>query len=334
LHKEEIVMRKQLWAAAALIALALQPVGAQVRTPTVTSFNLEILQAQPCERSTPLTPAFVALPSGVLSTANRIVGGLDAMAAMGTTPACRFVGAVLCLDPGADGSFRSFTGGGPAGTDTVLQGIKLIKTVPRLDKCPDLWPGNTFVQTGNTGIRTFFPLKYTPCDTVFTLEVEFASENRTIPKQVVDVRVNRFNFRVTVRPETLAWVVEALHCAPLGVCEVPCITDESVFQTLLTQAGAIASAAGSTEPARLRALNDALDNFEATVIRNCLFQQEVFQVDEKGALLPCAIFAGRLPGNRTVADFGFGIVDTIENPCCCKLISDIVCLKNNLIGKP
>jgi hypothetical protein len=25
-------------------------------------------------------------------------------------------------------------------------------------------------------------------------------------------------------------------------------------------------------------------------------------------------------------------VDTVENPCCCKLIADIRCLKNSLIG--
>jgi hypothetical protein len=300
--------------------------------PTVRNIDFEVLQAMPCsfKRTPPPAPQ---VPSGITWT-GCCIAGAPAGGIEHTTLACRFVGGVLALDPGADGSFRSFTVGGPEGTDPVLQGIKLIKVVPRQDKCPDLWPGQTFVQTGITGIRTFFPLKYTPCDTVFTLEVEFASMTRTVPRRVQEVRVNRFNFRVTVRPETLAWVVEALHCAPLGVCEVPCITDEDVFRTLLTQAGAIATAAGSNEPARLRALNEALDNFEATVIRNCLFQQQVFQTNEQGQLLPCAIFAGRLPGNRTVGEFGFGIVDTIENPCCCKLIADIVCLKNQLIGKP
>src|SRR5262249_50446621 len=152
---------------------------------------------------------------------------------------------------------------------------------------------------------------------------------RTVPRVVKDVRVNRFNFKVVVRPETLEWVVDALHCEPLGVCEVPCISDEGLFQTLLTQARAVAAAGTDAQKP-----NTALDTFEATVVKNCTFQREVFQVDDKGNLLPCALFAGQLPSNNTVADLGFGIVDTIENPCCCKLIADVVCLKKQLIGVP
>jgi hypothetical protein len=194
-------------------------------------------------------------------------------------------------------------------------------------KCPDTFPGGTFVQTGNTGIRTFFPLKFTPCDTVFTLEVEFGSVDSSVPRNIVDVRVNRFNYKVVVRPETLSWVVEALHCEPLGVCEVPCITDEDLFQTLVTQANAVASAVGD-----LQALNNALDTFEATVVRNCAFRFQMFDGDERGKLLPCAIFGERLPSNSTVGEFGFGLVDTLENPCCCKLIDDVAALKRDLIG--
>jgi hypothetical protein len=329
-------MRKQLWAVAALILLALQPARAQSKSPTITTFNFNILQAQPCNPNRADLVGFVPLPSGILNTDFCVVGGATAMAAIGTKPACRFVGSVLCLDAGPNGDFASFTGGGPAGTTPVVQGVKLIKTVPLVAKCPDTFPGATFIQTGNTGIRTFFPLKFTPCDTVFTLEIEFACvtpPDRAIP---VDVRVNRFNFKVVVRPDTLEWVVDALHCEPLGVCEVPCISDEGLFQTLLTQARAIATAASNaaSDQTKVPALNTALDTFEATVVKNCTFQQQVFQVDDKGNLLPCAIFAGTLPSNNTIADFGFGIVDTLENPCCCKLITDVFCLKGQLIGKP
>jgi hypothetical protein len=322
-----MIMRKQLWAVAALMLLALQPARAQSKSPTVTTFNFKILQTQPCNPARADQVGFVPLPSGILNTDRCVVGGTDTMSSMGTKPACRFVGGVLCLDPGANGDFASFTGGGPAGTVVAIQGIKLIKTVPRVPKCPDLWPGQTFVQTGNTGIRTFFPLKFTPCDTTFTLQIEFGSVDRTVPRNVVDVRVNQFVFTVTVTPDTLAWVVDALHCEPLGVCEVPCITDEALFQTLTNQAGTIASSTGD-----LLKLNNALDTFEATVVANCLFQLRVFSFSDKGQLNPCAIFNGTLPSNSTTGAFGFGIVDTVENPCCCKLIADIRCLKNSLIG--
>jgi hypothetical protein len=321
-----MIMRKQLWAVAALMLLALQPARAQSKSPTVTTFNFKILQAQPCNPQRADQAGFVRLPAGVLNTDFCVVGGTDVMSAMGTKEACRFVGSIFCLDPGPNGDFASFTGGGPAGTDAVIQGIKLIKIVPLVGKCPDTFPGQTFVQTGNTGIRTFFPLKFTPCDTTFTLEIEFGSVDRTVPKNPADVRVNRFVWRVTVTPATLEWVVEALHCEPLGVCEVPCITDEALFQTLLTQSRTVA-AAGTD----IQKLNASLDQFEATVVANCLFQLRVFAFDAKGGLQPCAIFNGQLPSNSTTA-LGFGIVDTVENPCCCKLIDDVTCLKKELIG--
>jgi hypothetical protein len=315
-----MIMRKQLWAVAALALLALQPAHAQV------SLTFKILQAQP------LTVPTAALPADVTSTAFCITGGSDKGVQGGTTQACRFVGSALCLDPGPNGDFASFTGGCPADTDPVVQGIKLIKTVPLIAKCPDLWPGHTFVQTANSGIRTFFPLKFTPCGTTFELRVEIGCVTRVAPRHVTKVQTNSFTFVVSVRPGTLAGVVDALHCEPLGVCEVPCITDEGLYQTLLTQAGNVAAAAG--DASKIRDLNTALDTFEATVVKNCLFTQQVFKINRDGSLDPCAIFNGALPGNSTIGAFGFGIVDTIENPCCCKLITDVVCLKAKLIGKP
>jgi hypothetical protein len=338
LHKEEIVMRKQFWAVLALAVVALRPAFPQAQTPDVRTFNTPILQAQPCAEVVAGQPGFVALPTGIQSTANCIAG--SAAGATGVTgvlakPACRFIGSVLCIDPGADGKFTSFTFGGPADTTPVVQGIKLIKVVPKVDKCPDLWPGKTYVQTFTSGIRTFFPLKFTPCGTTFTLQIEIADVTTTVPKHPLRVRENRFIFQTTVRPETMEWVVEALHCEPLGVCEVPCITDEGLFQTLLTQSKALATSKGAGD---VRALNTALDVMEATIVRNCMFQLTLFRIDPlTGVLDPCALFAGvgGLPGNSTISKLQFGIVDTIENPCCCKLISDIVCLKNQeIFGGP
>jgi hypothetical protein len=325
-------MRKQFWAALALVLLALPPARAQVITPTTptnpttSTFTVDILQAQPCTfKRQPVGPQ---LPAGITWTGCRIAGagGPDITS---TTPACRFVGNVLALDPGADGRFASFTGGGGAAGTRVVQGLKLIKVVPLIPKCPDLWPGQTFIQTGLTGVRTFFPLKFSPCDTTFTLEVEFGIVDPTVPRNISEVRLNRFVFRVTVLPQTLEWIVDALHCQPLGICEVPCITDEALFQTLITQSRAVAAAVGNVQN-----FNNAIDLMESTVVRNCLFQPQLFQLTDAGVLEPCAIFAGRLPSNATIAAFGFGIVDTVENPCCCKLISDLACLKTRTIGKP
>jgi hypothetical protein len=308
-------------------------------------FNIEVLQVGPCEQPFPKAGD---LPPGITTAGFCLQGPLGGTSpvTVSTIPACRFVGNVLCLDPGPLGTFESFQSGCPAGTVPVIQGVKLRKIEPLVAKCPDVFPGVDFTQTGVSGIRTWWPIKFTPCDTIFRLDIEVGcvgpvtkGSNRT---GVVEVHQNRFNFKVTVRPETFRWVIEALHCEPLGVCEVPCITDEAFFARLLIQADEIARLAGlafgpsGTTPRdfqALRDLNDILDRTESLIVKFCFFTLSAFDVNEKdGTLIPCALFNGVLPGNKTIGPFGFGIIDTVENPCCCKLIGDIACIKRNLIG--
>jgi hypothetical protein len=87
-----------------------------------------------------------------------------------------------------------------------------------------------------------------------------------------------------------------------------------------------------------RDLNQALDIMEATFVARAGFFQATWQLERNamGALTrvaPCALFPGGGPwGNFTITDFGWGLVDTLENPCACKLIADLVYLKQRLIG--
>jgi hypothetical protein len=348
-------MRKLLFAAVATTIVALQPTLAQAQrqpgsgkepvgatSPITTTFNTLILQTIPVSATT------AGLPSGVTNTRFCLVGtgtaGGSTGVTSGTFESIRFIGNILCLDPGPEGEFRSFAQNCPAGTVPVIQGVKLIKNEVFVPKCPDVYPGGTFIQTPvSTGIRTWWPLKHTPCDTTFELNVEFACvgpDPRTGVRVVRQVRVNRFIFRVYVDSSTLSWVVHALHNEPLGVCEVPCITDEGLFQLLIDQANAIRTADNLVGNARITALNTAIDRMEATIVARCFFTLAVWQVTPTGGtpggpvtVNPCALFPGGGPwGNFTIQDFTFGIVDTLENPCCCKLIADLYCLKLGLIG--
>jgi hypothetical protein len=340
-------MRKLLLGAATAAIVALQPSVALAQrvpsnfikeptaatNPTTTNFpTVQILQ------TIPVTPSNDGLPSGVTGTARCLVGTPTGVAQGDFTP-IRFVGNVLCIDPGSDGQFKSFVQNCPAGTEPVVQGVKLIKTEPLVPKCPDVYPGGTFVQTpSTTGIRTWWTLKHTSCETTFRLEVEFACvgpDPVTGVRVVRQVRLNVYTFKVVITPDTLSWVVQALHNEPLGVCELPCITDEGLFDLLVRQADAIATEAAAG-PSRILQLNTALDVMEATIVARCLFVLSAWQVSGSGdtlQVIPCALFPGGGPwGNFTIGDFGFGIVDTLENPCCCKLISDIYWLKLALIG--
>jgi len=349
-------MKKQLFAIMALAVMASSafsqvplPGNKRGDLPDVpdiikTERTIQVLQVEPC--AAPANPS-AGLPSGITSTNFCLQGpSKGASITVGPDQACRFVGSVLCLDPGPNGDFASFLTDCPAGTTPVLQGVKLRKVEPLQAKCPDVFPGVDFTQTGNSGIRTWWPIKFTPCDTTFTLDLEIGCVGKstafggTTRTGVVQVRLNRFIFKVTVRPETFRWVIEALHCEPLGLCEVPCITDEAFLARLLSQADIIAAdaaLAATGDQGGLHSLNDDLDRTESLIVKFCFFTLTSFSVDEKtGALIPCVLFdskfPGFIPGNKTIGDFGFGIIDTVENPCCCKLIGDIACLKRNLIG--
>jgi hypothetical protein len=344
-------MRKLLFVAVATTIVALQPTlalaqrqpgsGKESTSPTgprITSFpEVRILQAIPVTATSGGIPATA---TGVRGFARCIVGQAGAQGGVteGTFEHIRFVGNILCLDPGPNGDFLTFAHGCPTGTTPVIQGIKLVKTVPFIPKCPDVYPGATYVQTPmSTGLRTWFPLKHSPCETTFQLEIEFSCvgpDPRSGVRVVREVRVNRFNFRVVITPEVLSWVVHALHNEPLGVCEVPCITDEGLFQLLVDQATTI-NREFQGGASRIRQLNTAFDAMEATIVANCFFTLSVWQVSGTAPNLvvnPCAIFGGTLPGNFTRITNGFGIVDTLENPCCCKLISDLYWLKFFIIG--
>jgi hypothetical protein len=309
---------------------------------------LQVMQWVPATAADAGKGGVVALPSGITNTGfclgGPLAGTTGTVVELTDFPACRFVGGVLCLDPGPNGNFESFLSDCPAGLTPVIQGVKLRKVEPRIPKCPDTYPGVDFTQTGVSGIRTFWALKYTPCDTTFTLDLEIGCVGRDAlgRERVQQVRVNRFIFKVVVRPETFRWVVEALHCQPLGLCEIPCITDEGLFARLLSQADLIRTqglGALAGNQADIRALNETLDRTEQLIVQYCLFTFTAWDVNDKtGAIIPCAIFEakggpGFIPGNRTIEKFGFGIVDTLEHPCCCKLIADIYCLKGDIIGR-
>lgn len=327
-------MRKLLFVAV-MAVLALQPVlgfgdplPAPKHVPDVTPTIINhgpftILQAIPAAADG------TGLPGGAVDTSFCVVKNRPD----GQNPTITFVGNVLCLNPGPNGDFGNWITP-PEGRTVVIQGVKLIKTVPFSPKCPDVYPGMTCIQTPlSTGIRTWWPLKFSPCNTTFKICVEYAlvsapsGGTRGVP---TDVITECWTFQVRIPPEVLSWVLQALHVEPLGVCEVPCITDEGLFSLLLSQADAVRRAARNGD---LVAINNSIDTMEWTLVRYANFLTSVAQVNADGTVIPCTLFPDGCPwGNYTVPDFGWGIVDTLENPCVCKLVTDLFCLKTSLIG--
>src|SRR5262245_40654703 len=157
-------MKKQLFAVMAL-ALVASSAFAQVTLPgnkrgdlpdvpdiIKTERTIQVLQVSPLP---PPAKLGEGIPSGITPTSFCLQGPLagGANITISNVQACRFVGSVLCLDPGPNGNFDSFLSDCPKGTTPVIQGVKLRKVSPKQLKCPDVFPGEDFTQTGNSGIR-------------------------------------------------------------------------------------------------------------------------------------------------------------------------------------
>jgi hypothetical protein len=85
-------------------------------------------------------------------------------------------------------------------------------------------------------------------------------------------------------------------------------------------------------------IGNAIFDFEALIVANCLFVE---------VLVPTLAFPGpaqfgmpnfQPPGNLAQPVLGVGmagIIDTIENPCCCKLLVDLefIAIKQGIIGQ-
>ncbi len=233
-----------------------------------------------------------------------------------------------------------------------VQAFRLIKEVPGSFKCPDVFGLPHFDDKGNlipfrffqfgSGVRTWWVLNFTQPGTKFILEVVSVCRNTDggvgVPGTAV-VHKDTWTWRVTATVETLANLIEVMHGGAVSTLEVPCILGEDMYDALVKARGKLSDAITGGDRT---AVGNAIFDMEALIVANCLFVE---------VLNPLVAFPGadqfgaaniQPPGNlaQTVF-FGqagsavAGIIDTIENPCCCKLLVDLefIAIKNGIIGQ-
>jgi hypothetical protein len=245
----------------------------------------------------------------------------------------------------------------------VVQAYRFFKMVPGSFKCPDVYGvphfatdsnGNpviqfyTYVQFG-TGIRTWWSLNFTQPGTRFLVQVVSAcqyvprdSAGNPIGVQRTRLHMDNWRWRVTADENTLASVIELMHGGAVSTLEIPCILGEDMYDALKKARQRLADAIESTSDSRMNDVSNALFDMEALIVANCLFVE---------VLNPLVVFPGPMqfgapniqpPGNpaQTVIFSGAGsavagIIDTTENPCCCKLLVDLewIAIRQGLIGQ-
>lgn len=232
----------------------------------------------------------------------------------------------------------------PAGfTNCFVQSFRLEKNIPSSRKCPTTYSAQIFVQFGNN-VRTWWPLTYTEPGTTFTLWLTVACQRIAFPNDI-DLHIERWRWLVVVTFESLQAVIDLLHENPIGTSEIPCIAAENMYyalkqsvkklendtfdsngrrQDVTVDNGGAATTLSAAELAKINQQNDIF-NLEALITVFCVVGDcfESTALNPGGAIFPVGTFP---PGNDPVLSFGgalTGIIDTPENPCCCKLLVDV-----------
>jgi hypothetical protein len=242
-----------------------------------------------------------------------------------------------------------------------VQAYWLTKQVPGSFKCPDVYglphffvngDGDTqlqpytYIQYG-TGVRTWWALNFTQPGTIFTLSV--VSVCRSAPSSgglpgPAFVHKDTWTWRVVASPETMAQLIEVMHGGAVSTLEVPCIIGEDMYDALKSAQSNLAGAVASGNTTNI---GNAIFDMEALIVSNCLFVDvldplQAFpgaqQTFADGTVVPGIQPPGNLAQTVKIGANGSaiaGIIDTIENPCCCKLLVDLeyIAIYNGVIGQ-
>jgi hypothetical protein len=259
------------------------------------------------------------------------------------------VAGILCLPTAGDllnprlnvNAFALPAAGDDPSQPCFVQMVRLIKEIPGSIKCPDTFgtpifdvngnptgqPAKTYAQFGATpsGIRTWWALNYTMPGTKFHLELTVVCRKLVNGISAPSIHVDRYTWIVVANADTLPVVINQLHTNTVGTMEIPCIVSEQAFCDFMAAAGLIKQADLSGS---LQDRFTAVQVFEGLIGQYCTF---VDFVD------PTLLFPGTpdpvtgAPTYQPPGDLGnipgsagsVGVIDSLENPCCCKMLVDI-----------
>jgi hypothetical protein len=259
------------------------------------------------------------------------------------------VAGVLCLPTAGDptnprlnvNAFAMLAAGDDPSQPVFVQMARLIKEIPGSIKCPDVYgtpvldvnglptgqPAKRYAQFGATpqGIRTWWSLSYTMPGTKFSLELTVVARKLINGIEAPSIHVDRYSWIVVANADTLPVVINLEHTNTMGTAEIPCIVNEQAYCDLMAASGLIKEAdiSGSQQDRFT-----AVQTFEGLLEQYCTF---VDFVD------PTILFPGPVDTTTGLATYqppsdlgtilggsgSVGIIDSLEHPCCCKLLVDI-----------
>jgi len=288
--------------------------------PVIAHGPYNVVEAYPA-----VAGATEAAPAGAVANNNRFSGASQGAANVEAVPGV-FALAVLAGDR-VRLDVNAFATCPANYTSPLVQSYRLIKQPGASAKCPGTYPSlSPLIQFG-TGIRTWWTLIYTAPDTTFTLEVTVRclGVSGTSAAGLINIHKDVWTWKVVVTFASLKDVLRVLHSGALGTSEIPCIASEYMYNALQASVDRIRAAYTAwkaatpgtpTEMALRQAAQDRLFEMEALLIAFSAF----------GDCFVAESFFNSLPPSNDMQNGAFGwtgVLDTLENPCACKILVDI-----------
>lgn len=207
---------------------------------------------------------------------------------------------VLSICPGENWS--NFVQSSQLCRETKIKSVILTKQIPDVGQCADVfnagpnYPG--FSQQGSRNVRLWWPLVFEPPMTTFTLKLAYGTKAPVrFPGEDIAgyIHTDEWKWTVDADVDSVKQALALFHTLPWGTCEVPLISDEDLYAQLQSKLDDVAALAGTDDVAA----GESLIDFEMLVQDACV--------------AVCPQFA---------PEGYIGVVNTDENPVCCKLLTD------------
>lgn len=213
---------------------------------------------------------------------------------------------ILSIVPGENWS--NYIGAVADDQPYTIKNVTIQKTTPQLNQCADLFPARVVSLSGTPNVRLWWPLMYEVPGTTWTLTILYGTttpydDDGAGPNPPSYVHTEKWVWRVEADLDRMRQLLTLFREIPFGLDEVPLISDEVLYVTLLQQLDDIASAT-DTLTAEFE-----LGQFEMTVMDACITES---------------------PEHPNPTGMGTGIANTSENPACCKLLVDAEYVGNQL----
>lgn len=202
-------------------------------------------------------------------------------------------------------SWSNYVTAASKGVAYSVKNVVMIRQTPATVQCAEVFPHENTTQESTPNIRCHWPTMYEVPGTTWTLTILYGTvppwddDGPTGPNPASNVHQETWSWQVDATFDSMLALMELFHNLPCGKTSMPLISDEALYPVLVQS---LLSAKVSQLMGNSSAAASKLADFELLVMDSCI---------------------SVAPGFPYPTGEGTGIIQTEENPACCKLLVDV-----------